>query len=308
MTSQLYPTVGLKGFKSKPDVEAYLAAFSADEFDTFFQYYHPDIHIDIPLIPGPKTISGYHQWAKGHHQIASETLVPQKIIFDLDGGLVVVEVRAEFRGKKGVEMDDFFGWGPVSEGTGPDVTMIVFYHLDERGRVVHLEPGATKLLRKAQAANVAVGGSAVAGSGSSFRTKDDVRRYIGFFSSNDFGKASEFWAPELEVRLGKLQVIHGREENVKFFSEQRVNGMDENVAPKQITLDDSCCVLHAEVTFIARKDFPEGYAGMGTTSGGIKTGQRIWNEMMILYDLDNERRVRVVRTYRLSGPVISGPD
>lgn len=209
--------------------------------------------IDIPLIPGPKTISGYHQWAKGHHQIASETLVPQKIIFDRDGGLVVAEVRAEFRGKKGVEIDEFFGWGPVSEGTGPDVTMIVFYHLDERGRVVHLEPGATKLLRKAQA----VDGSAVAGSGSSFKTKDDVRRYIGFFSSNDFSKASEFWAPELEVRLGKLQVIQGREENVKFFSEQRRNGMDENVAPKQITLDDNCCVLHAEVTFTARKDFPE---------------------------------------------------
>lgn len=53
---------------------------------------------------------------------------------------------------------------------------------------------------------------------------------------------------------------------------------------------------------------PQGYAGMGATSGGIKTGQRIWNEMMILYDLDDKRRVRVVRTYRLSGPVISGPD
>lgn len=154
-------------------------------------------------------------------------------------------------------MDDFFGWGPVSEGTGPDVTMIVFYHLDERGRVVHLEPGATRLLRKAQVANVALGGSAAIGSGSSFRTKEDVRRYISFFSGNDFGKASEFWALELEVRLGKLQVIQGREENVKFFSEQRRNGMDENVAPKQITLDDNCCVLHAEVTFTARKDFPE---------------------------------------------------
>lgn len=171
--------------------------------------------------------------------------------------MVIVEARAEFRGKKGVEMDDFFGWGPVSEGTGPDVRMIVFYHLDERGRVIHLEPGATRLLRKASAANAAVSGSAVAGPGSSFRTKDDVRRYIGFFSDNNFGKASEFWAPELEVRLGKFQVIQGREENVKFFSEQRRMGMDENVAPKQITLDDNCCVLHAEVTFTARKDFPE---------------------------------------------------
>lgn len=209
------------------------------------------------MIPGPKTISGYHQWAKGHHQIASETLIPQKIIFDRDGGLVVAEVRAEFRGKKGVEMEDFFGWGPVSEGTGPDVTMIVFYHLDEKGRVVHLEPGANRLLRKAQAANDPVDSSAAAGPGQSFRTKDDVRSYLGHFSSNDFGKASEFWAQELEVRLGKFNTIRGRQENVEYFSKQRESGMDERVAPKQITLDDSCCVLHAEVTFIARRDFPE---------------------------------------------------
>ncbi|KAG8157413.1 hypothetical protein KVR01_012797 [Diaporthe batatas] len=282
MTSQLYPTVGLKGFRSNADVEAYLTAFSADEFDTYFQYYHPDIHIDIPLIPGPKNISGYHQW---------------KIIFDRDGALVVVEVRAEFRGQKGVEMDDFFGWGPVSEGTGPDVKMIVFYHLDEEGRVLHLEPGATSLLSKAKATDQA-----------SFRTKDDVKTYIGLFSSNDFGKASEFWATDLEVHLGKIQVIQGREENVQFFSEQRRAGMDENFVPKQITLDDSCCVLHAAVIFTARKDFPEGYAGMGTAAGGIKTGQRIWNEMMICYDLNDDRRVRVVRTYRLGEPVISGPE
>lgn len=154
-------------------------------------------------------------------------------------------------------MDDFFGWGPVSEGTGPDVKMIVFYKLDERGRVVHLEPGATTLLSKAQAANVAAAGGGAAAPISSFRTKDDVRRYIGYFSGNDFGRASEFWAPDLEVRLGEIQVIQGREENVKFFSGQRLAGMDENVAPKQITLDESCCVLHAEVTFTARKDFPE---------------------------------------------------
>lgn len=213
--------------------------------------------IDIPLIPGPKNISGYHQWAKGHHQIASETLIPQKIIFDRDGALVVVDALAEFRGKKGVAMDDFFGWGPVSEGAGPDVKMIVFYHLDERGRVVHLEPGATRLLSKAQTAGGAVGGSTGAASGASFRTKDDVKRYIGFFSSNDFGNASKFWASDLEVRLGKVQVIRGREENIKFFSGQRLAGMDENVVPKQITLDDSCCVLYAEVIFMARKDFPE---------------------------------------------------
>lgn len=49
MTSQMYPTVGLKGFGSKTDVEAYLAAFSADDYDTYFQYYHPDIHVSAHM-------------------------------------------------------------------------------------------------------------------------------------------------------------------------------------------------------------------------------------------------------------------
>lgn len=53
MTSQSYPTAGLKGFKSKPDVEAYLAAFSADEFDTYFQYYRPDIYVSASTNKAP---------------------------------------------------------------------------------------------------------------------------------------------------------------------------------------------------------------------------------------------------------------
>jgi hypothetical protein len=55
MTSQQYPTVGLKGFKSQSDVEAYLAAFSADEFDTYFQYYHPDIYVSASPQPSTAT-------------------------------------------------------------------------------------------------------------------------------------------------------------------------------------------------------------------------------------------------------------
>lgn len=56
MMSQLYPTVGLKGFKSKPDVEAYLAAFSADEFDTYFQYYHPNICVSASAHKPPTAV------------------------------------------------------------------------------------------------------------------------------------------------------------------------------------------------------------------------------------------------------------
>lgn len=38
-----FPNIGTKGFKSQPDIEAYIAAFNADDFETYFQYYHPKV-------------------------------------------------------------------------------------------------------------------------------------------------------------------------------------------------------------------------------------------------------------------------
>lgn len=45
MTAAVFSNVGTKGFKSKADVEAYIEAFNADAFETYFQYYHPDIYV-----------------------------------------------------------------------------------------------------------------------------------------------------------------------------------------------------------------------------------------------------------------------
>lgn len=52
MATAPFSKVGTKGFKSPADVEAYIAAFNADEFETYFQYYHPEIFVsDTRLIP-----------------------------------------------------------------------------------------------------------------------------------------------------------------------------------------------------------------------------------------------------------------
>lgn len=203
-------------------------------------------------MPGSKDLIGYYNWAKEHHQIAAEILVPKQIIFDRSGRLVVLESWTEFKGRPGVAMDDFFGWGPVAEGSGPTVKMIVFYHLDEKGRVRHLQPAATVLLNTA----VQTSKPQVQKSSPSFRTKEDVERYISFFSTNRFDEASQYWAPDLAVHLGPV-IIRGREENIEFFTKQRKSGMNEVVVPQKITLDNGSCVLQAEVTFTAQVDFPE---------------------------------------------------
>lgn len=45
MADAVFSKVGTKGFKSRADVEAYVAAFNTDTFETYFQYYHPDIYV-----------------------------------------------------------------------------------------------------------------------------------------------------------------------------------------------------------------------------------------------------------------------
>lgn len=203
------------------------------------------------MIPGNKDLAGYFDWAAGHHQIASETLVPKKIVFSDDGRLVMLESWTEFRGRKGVDIPEFFGWGPVAEGIGPVIKMIVIYHLDEAGRIKHLEPAAATLMKKATKPD-----SQVAETQHGFRTKEDIHTYLSFFSANQFDKASQFWAPNLQVHLGPV-TVEGREENIKFFSSQRAGGMHEKVVPSEITLDGDACALRCDVTFTAQKDFPE---------------------------------------------------
>lgn len=209
-----------------------------------------NFQIDIRMIPGKKDLAGYLDWARGHHQIASETLLPQKIVFDRDSNLAMLESWTKFEGREGVDIDDFFGWGPVAPGIGPVVKMIVFYHLDEAGRIKHLEPACAVLMEKAT--READGAQA----GQSFRTKEDVHKYLGFFSENQFDKASQFWAPNVRVHLGDV-IIEGREENIKFFAKQRESGMNEKVVPSEIMLDEGSCALRCDVTFTAQKDFPE---------------------------------------------------
>lgn len=213
------------------------------------------LQIDIAAIPGEKTIKGYYEWAVAHHQIASETLVPRKIILDPDNKFAVLESLTEFRGRQGKDRDDFFGWGPISEGTGPIVKMIVFYHLDDAGRITHLEPAVATLFKRADGLPIN-SGSAIKSRATGFYTKEHVRDYIRLFSTNRFAEASAFWAPKLKVTLGPT-VINGREENIDFFTEQRAGNVNENVEPTEITLDESSCALRAVVTFTALRDFPE---------------------------------------------------
>lgn len=203
------------------------------------------------MVPGKKDLAAYFGWAREHHKLATETLVPKKIVFDRDSNLAMLESWTEFRGRKGVDIPDFFGWGPVAENIGPVVKMIVFYHLDEAGRIKYFEPGSSVLMKKATKEP----SDAQAGP-SGFRTKEDVRAYLDFFSKNQFDKSAHFWSPKVQVHLGDV-IIEGRDETIAFFTAQRESGMNEKVVPTEITLDEGSCVLRCDVTFTAQKDFPE---------------------------------------------------
>ncbi|KAH7127523.1 hypothetical protein EDB81DRAFT_143827 [Dactylonectria macrodidyma] len=122
-----------------------------------------------------------------------------------------------------------------------------------------------------------------------FSTKADVKRYLEYFSANDFDQASRYWSPGIKVLLGDRFRIESREENVKFFQEQR-RLINEEVVPQTIVLDDSACALRAVVNFTPLQDLPEGFARMPP----IKLGQYYQLQYLIMYHLDQSKQIDTI--------------
>lgn len=103
--------------------------------------------MNVKTLPGEKTLKGYLDWIKPLHSRYVEKLVPKKLIIDRDGKYVVGEFHTEFTARTAeFQSDNFLGkWGPIDEKIGPVIKMIVFYHLDDAGKITQLEPESTLL-------------------------------------------------------------------------------------------------------------------------------------------------------------------
>lgn len=95
--------------------------------------------MSIDAIP-ERSLRGFVNWATHTHlNEVSEEVNSLKQIFDRDGKFIVVDSVVKFRGRKGYYSENWGGVGPISEGTGPDIRMAIFYHLDPEGRVLEIE-------------------------------------------------------------------------------------------------------------------------------------------------------------------------
>ncbi|KAM5353261.1 hypothetical protein ACJZ2D_016842 [Fusarium nematophilum] len=133
-----------------------------------------------------------------------------------------------------------------------------------------------------------------------FSTKADVKRYLEYFSANDFDQASQYWSSGIKVLLGDRFRVESRDENVKFFQDQR-RLISEKVVPQTIVLDDSACALRAVVTFTPLQDLPEGFAGMPP----IRLGQCYQLQYLIMYHLDQNKQIETIIGERIGEAKIS---
>lgn len=88
-------------------------------------------------------------------------------------------------------------------------------------------------------------------------SEDDFHTYVKGFNENKFEEIGQrFWAENVQVRLGPLQVIEGRRVAIDFFTSQR-EGMAERLTINSLKYESDHCKLSASIEFTAKKDFPE---------------------------------------------------
>ncbi|KAK5064364.1 hypothetical protein LTR84_000197 [Exophiala bonariae] len=134
-----FPAVGTRGLHTREDLNTYLDAFNHDDYDTYTRYYHENFRMNIEAIQ-ERDINGFVKWATHTHQHeVAEEVVPRKIIFDKTEKFVVIDSVVKFRGRKSYVNENWNGLGPIQEGTGPDVRMVIFYRLDDQARVLEIE-------------------------------------------------------------------------------------------------------------------------------------------------------------------------
>ncbi|KAH8594120.1 hypothetical protein B0O99DRAFT_673257 [Bisporella sp. PMI_857] len=123
-----------------------------------------------------------------------------------------------------------------------------------------------------------------------FSSKAEVRKYVTAFSTNQFETFSAYYTPDVKLDLNKDVQIVGSDNIIAFFKEQR-KVMDENLRIDGIVLDETGCVIRADVTFTSLVDMDEGFFGMPP----IKRGQGYNTPYLIWYSLTKDGKTKCLK-------------
>ena len=100
-------------------------------------------------------------------------------------------------------------------------------------------------------------------------TEDDFRNYLAAFNARDFAGFSQYYADDVEFRLGDRKRIVGPGGIVDFYT-----GVYENLEVVDLIVAPNRAALHRRTSFTTIKDWPD-FELWPTMKGDVRTVESI---------------------------------
>jgi ketosteroid isomerase-like protein len=209
---------------------------------------------------GKPALLGFLSWA---HDGVREVMRPQRVL--QQGDLLFADIDMDFHASR--ERPEF-PFGHLHAGDLVTVKFFVTYRL-RNGRVVELKSmtwppgkGVTQLPRL----------------GAHPSQQAAFRAYTAAFSNADFDRFPTFYTEDVQLELGSVPTISGRQGIIDFYRPmfERVR---EQLTVNSVTMTDASIELDAITRFTAVKDAPDFVVG------ALKAGEYIEGRVLVSYRL-----------------------
>lgn len=104
-------------------------------------------------------------------------------------------------------------------------------------------------------------------------TRDDFERYIAAFNANDFDGFSNFYADDVDFRLGDRKHIVGRQGIVDFYRGVKAH-IEEELTILDLIVAPDGLAMHNRTIFRTVKDWPD-FEIWPTRAGDVRTIESI---------------------------------
>jgi ketosteroid isomerase-like protein len=265
------------------DYTAYEALFNSGDDATLVERYFDD---EVAFSGGSRDYRGkaalkaFLDWA---HDGVREVMRPQAVL--QQGDLLFADIDMDFHASR--ERPEF-PFGHLHAGDLVTVKFFVTYRL-RNGKVVELKSmtwppgkGVTQLPRL----------------GAHPSQQAAFRAYTAAFSNADFERFPAFYTDDVQLVLGSVPPIHGRQGIIDFYR-SRFERVREQLTVNSVAATDEAIELDAITRFTAVEDVP------GFVLGALKAGECIEGRVLVNYRLRGGLISHIA--VRRGGPMLKYP-
>jgi ketosteroid isomerase-like protein len=283
--------VDMGGADNRPseiDEEAfrgYIAAFNRNDFDGLARYYADDIE----FVGRAATLRGRDELLSFYQQVKSrvrETIAIQDIV--AGERTLVADLITELH-----PLEDWpdFPTGPLRKGQTRRSQNFVWYDLAERRfiriRAAHYRRVEGVIFEPIGiAANPAAGTDQVVSHRGRTFTPEEFAAYIDAFNRGDYIRYSAYYDPEVVLVTGGHHELRGPQAICDFYQSVRAQ-TQRTVHVRNLVCVPGRIAAELESEFLALQDIPD------FTAGPMKKGERMFLHTVVLYEVGDERFVRI---------------